>query len=145
MMIMKNKQQENRKFRLIGILAIILTSTFVFANTKNTKSFVSEQTNNFITDEDTTVFLFNKIDKKPKFPGGIEQLLKYLSENIKYPKTAKDAGIQGKVYISFVINKNGEVTDVKAIKGVSKELDEEAIRVISTMPNWSPGIQNGKK
>ena len=140
-MIMKNKQQENRKFKLIGILAIILTSTFVFANNE---SITTEQFNNLLAHKDS-VYNFTVLDKKPEFPGGMGKLMIYLVKNTKYPKAAKEVGIQGKVFVGFIINKRGKITHVKLIKSVSKELDEEAIRVISSMPKWAPGKQHGKK
>jgi protein TonB len=84
------------------------------------------------------------VEKKPEFPGGEKALLKYISENVKYPAIPKDNGIQGKVFVLFVIDKNGKVTNVEIGKGVDKYLDEEAIKVVANMPDWIPGKQMNK-
>ena len=144
MMMTKNNNKKWTSFRLMGILGIILASTFVFANTGKTGNFTSEQTNNFTAQKDS-VYIFNEIDVKPEFPGGMEKVMIYLAENTKYPENARKAGVQGKVYVSFVIDKNGKVIEAKIVKGVSKELDKEALRVISSMPDWSSGEKDGKK
>lgn len=80
----------------------------------------------------------------PQFPGGNEAMIKFIAENLIYPKTAMDKGEQGRVILSFVIDKRGKVGDVKLIRSVSPELDAEAIRVIQAMPDWIPGKQKGK-
>lgn len=90
------------------------------------------------------VFVANKIDKMPEYPGGIPALSAFLSENIKYPKSALEEGIYGCVYISFVVEKNGKISDVQVARSVHSSLDEEAARVVKMMPKWTPGIQNGK-
>ena len=84
------------------------------------------------------------VEKMPEFPGGSEALLDYLSSNIHYPKIAKLAGIEGRVIITFVVSPNGEVGDVKVVKGLGAGCDEESIRVIKAMPKWQPGYQKGE-
>lgn len=86
---------------------------------------------------------FVVVEEMPQFPGGNEAMQKYITENLKYPKTAIK-GEQGRVIVSFVINKRGKVGDVKLIRSVSPELDAEAVRVIQDMPDWIPGKQRGK-
>ena len=83
------------------------------------------------------------VEVMPEFKGGIEKMFEYLGKNIKYPNRARNAGIQGKVYVSFVVNKKGEIKDVKVLRGVNELIDAEAIRVVKGMPNWIPGIQSG--
>jgi protein TonB len=78
------------------------------------------------------------------FPGGASGLMKYISENVKYPEDAVKNGIHGKVYLSYIIEKNGQVSNVEVKRGVDKELDDEAIRVISSMPKWTPASNRGK-
>jgi TonB family protein len=97
-------------------------------------------------DEENTVYDRLVIEEQPQFPGGEAAMMKYLKENIEYPAVEKENGIQGKVFISFIIEKDGAVSNVTAVKGVSggPDLEKEAVRVISTMPNWMPGKQNGK-
>ena len=80
----------------------------------------------------------------PQFPGGPTGLIKYLSERLVYPKLAEKNGIQGRVITSFVVNKDGSITDVKVVKSVDSLLDKEAVRVVSLMPKWIPGTLNGK-
>lgn len=88
--------------------------------------------------------IFTIVEQMPSYPGGEEAMFKYLSKNINYPQMAADAGITGRVYITFVVEKNGEVTDVRVLKGIGGGCDEEAIRVIKQMPKWNPGKQRGK-
>jgi len=80
-----------------------------------------------------------------KMPSPNFNLSEYLSENIKYPQTAIEKNIQGKVIVKFVVNEDGHISNAEVIRGVSKELDAEALRVVSAMPDWNPGIQDGKK
>ncbi len=87
-------------------------------------------------------FLF--VEEMPEFPGGEKALLNYLTINVKYPVVAQENGIEGKVYVSFVIDENGRINNVALLRGVDKSLDNEAIRVISSMPKWKPGKQYGK-
>ncbi len=85
------------------------------------------------------------VDQEASFPGGTKALMEYLSINIKYPEAAINIAIQGKVYIQFVVQKTGAISDVQILRGVSKELDDEAKRVVQMMPNWIPAIQNNVK
>jgi len=93
-------------------------------------------------EEDAPVFFI--VEEMPEFPGGEAALHKYIAQSIKYPVIAQENGIQGRVYVSFVINQKGEVTDIKIARGVDPALDKEAMRVISKMPKWKPGKQRGK-
>ena len=90
--------------------------------------------------------IYDFVDEPADFPGGRAALLKYLSENIRYPQVAQEMGIQGKCYIQFVVSENGFISNVKVKKGVTdcKECDDEAVRVVKSMPKWSPGKNNGK-
>jgi periplasmic protein TonB len=96
------------------------------------------------TEEVVEEEIFTIVEDMPSFPGGEEALFKYLGQNIKYPQLAKEAGITGKVYVNFVVDKDGNVTDVKVLRGIGGGCDEEAIRVVKNMPKWSPGKQRGK-
>ena len=81
----------------------------------------------------------------PEFPGGEGALFQYLAKNLKYTHAAKEIGIQGRLLLSFVVWKDGTIRDIKVERGLGAGLDEEAIRVVRSMPNWIPGIQDGKK
>lgn len=87
----------------------------------------------------------NFVEKMPQFPGGAEAYYKFLQKNIAYPEKALSLGIQGRVYLKFVIEKDGSITDAIIVKGIGFGLDEEALRVIEKMPKWTPGVQNGRK
>lgn len=89
---------------------------------------------------DTEVFIV--VEDMPSFPGGNVQ--KWIAKNVKYPILAMENGIQGKVFIQFVIEKDGSITDVKVLRGVDSSLDKEAARVVKSMPKWKPGKQRGK-
>jgi protein TonB len=93
-------------------------------------------------EEDAPVFFI--VEEMPEFPGGEAALHQYIAKSIKYPVIAQENGIQGRVYVSFVINAKGEVTNIKIARGVDPALDKEAIRVIQNMPKWKPGKQRGK-
>jgi len=91
------------------------------------------------------VFNFYVLEDKPEFPGGGEAaLLQWIAKNTEYPEIAKENQIQGRVFVGFVIGKDGSVTDVKILRGVDPYLDKEAKRVVEAMPNWKPGKQRGK-
>ena len=81
----------------------------------------------------------------PEFPGGMAALMKYLGANIKYPTISQEMGSMGRVIVQFVVDKDGTITNPTVARGVDAYLDKEAIRVISSMPKWKPGVQNGKK
>ncbi len=88
--------------------------------------------------------VYHYVDVMPEFPGGNESMMKYIQENLVYPPMAIENNVQGKVICGFVVNTLGEVENVRVLRGVSKECDQEAIRVIRKMPKWKPGKLNGK-
>lgn len=88
--------------------------------------------------------VFTVVEKMPSFPGGDAELLKYIATNIKYPKESLDNGEQGRVICSFIVGRDGSVNNPEVLRGVTPLLNEEAVRVINTMPRWNPGMQRGK-
>ena len=88
--------------------------------------------------------VFDVVEEMPQYPGGPQELFKFLSENVQYPAEAEKAGIQGRVILTFVVEKDGSISKPTVVKSVDPLLDAEAVRVISAMPNWIPGKQNGK-
>ena len=92
-------------------------------------------------EEETKVF--DIVEQMPQFPGGNAALFEYLSKHIKYPVIAEENGIQGRVIVTFVVERDGSITDVKVVKSVDPSLDKEAQRVVKSMPRWIPGKQNG--
>lgn len=87
--------------------------------------------------------VFDVVEQMPSFPGGPSALMQYLSNNVKYPVVAQENGVQGRVVVSFVVERDGSITDVKVVRSVDPSLDREASRVVSSMPKWIPGKQNG--
>ena len=88
--------------------------------------------------------VFDVVEQMPSFPGGMAALMAYLQKSIKYPPVAEENGIQGRVVCTFVVERDGSVTDVRVAKSVDPSLDKEAVRVVSAMPRWIPGKQNGQ-
>lgn len=88
--------------------------------------------------------IFAVVEKMPQYPGGEEARIKFMVENIKYPANAREKGVQGTVFISFVVEKDGTITNVKTLRGIGGGCDEEATRVVSMMPPWKPGVQKGQ-
>jgi TonB family protein len=117
---------------LIGVLTIGASSFTL----KETSSPIE------ITNSDP---VYDSVDVMPEFKGGMQELFAFMGNNIKYPKQSAKDGIEGKVMVEFIVTKNGEVKDAKVLKGVNDEIDAESIRVINAMPNWTPGVKDGKK
>jgi periplasmic protein TonB len=92
--------------------------------------------------KDTTVYTV--VESMPQYPGGDDAMMKYLAINITYPQVAKDKGIQGTVWCTFVVEKDGSVNNVKILRGIGYGCDEEVIRVVKAMPKWKPGEKGGK-
>lgn len=88
--------------------------------------------------------VFDVVEQMPSFPGGPSALMQYLSSNIKYPVVAQENGVQGRVVVSFVVERDGSITDVQVARSVDPSLDREAQRVVRNMPRWIPGKQNGQ-
>lgn len=87
--------------------------------------------------------IFTVVEQMPMYPGGDAALMGYLRDNIKYPTVAAENGVQGRVVVGFVVERDGSITDVKILRGVDPSLDREAMRVVKSMPRWNPGKQNG--
>ena len=88
--------------------------------------------------------VYDVVDQMPQFPGGFEKLKKFIEENRRYPKSLQARGIQGRVVVTFVVEKTGKISHAKVVRGVDPALDKEALRVIRKMPQWIPGKMCGK-
>jgi TonB family protein len=145
LMMSKSKNKQTGRISLTFLLAIVFTFglTFMF----NNQGF-SQETNKSKPAKEKSAeadeAVFETVEQVPEYTGGQDALINFLVKNVEYPKVAIESGIQGTVYVSFVVEKDGSVTDVKVKRGVSAELDAEAVRVISLMPNWNPGMNGGK-
>ena len=97
-----------------------------------------------VVEPDNQNGVFNLVERMPEFPGGQEAMVEYLSKNIKYPEAAVSAGIQGAVYVSFTVDADGAIRDAEVMRGIGGGCDEEALRVVNSMPLWEPGMQRGE-
>ena len=88
--------------------------------------------------------IFQIVEEMPSYPGGEQKLMEYVAKNIKYPQIARETGIQGRVFVGFVVEPDGSVSNVKVLRGIGGGCDEEAVRVVKSMPKWKPGKQRGK-
>lgn len=88
--------------------------------------------------------IFEVVEQNPMFPGGEKALMQYLQKNLKYPASAQENNIQGRVMVQFVVNKDGSIVEPKVLRSVDPALDKEAMRVVTSMPKWTPGKQRGK-
>lgn len=95
-------------------------------------------------EEESVDEVFTIVEDQPEFPGGMQAFFKYVSDNMVYPAQARRMGIEGRVYVQFVVDKDGKVTEVKAVKGIGAGCDEEAERVLSEAPSFKPGKQRGR-
>jgi len=158
--------KDNKKYSLVRyVSAFVLPIAMIFAisacnNASTNKDKVEEivdindvESVSASSDKKVTIIkkteqedqVFMRVEEMPEFKGGMKQLFSYLSKNTKYPQEALSKNIQGRVIVGFVVNKDGSVSDVKVLRPVNKYLDAEAIRVVSSMPNWKPGKQEDKK
>ena len=88
--------------------------------------------------------IFQIVEEMPSYPGGDAKLMEFVAKNIKYPQIARETGIQGRVFVGFVVEPDGSVSNVKVLRGIGGGCDEEAMRVVKSMPKWKPGKQRGK-
>lgn len=95
-------------------------------------------------EEEDEQVIFQVVENDPEFPGGIEALMKFLQQNIKYPQLARENNITGKVYVTFVVERDGSVTGVRVLRDIGGGCGQEAVRVVKSMPKWTPGKQRGK-
>jgi TonB family protein len=102
------------------------------------------ETNQNSINTDSTNMVFSKVDQLPVYPGGIKAFSELLGANLKYPVKAKENNIQGRVFITFIVEKDGSLSSLKVVRGIGSGCDEEAVRVLALSPKWSPGLQNGK-
>jgi protein TonB len=89
--------------------------------------------------------IFQVVEEQPEFPGGMGECMKWLAKNMKYPQIAQENGVQGRVIVQFVVNRDGSIVDAVVARGVDPQLDKEALRVVGQMPKWKPGKQRGKE
>ena len=97
-----------------------------------------------VEEEVSETEIFQIVEEMPSFPGGEGKLMEYVAKNIKYPQIARETGIQGRVFVGFVVEPDGSISNVKLLRGIGGGCDEEAIRVVKSLPRWKPGKNQGK-
>lgn len=107
------------------------------------ESVVEEIVMDVAPEEEEVEEIFTIVEEMPSFPGGVSAFHEYLRRNLKYSAAARKMGVEGKVFVQFVVDKEGKISDVKAIRGIGAGLDEEAVRVVKNSPAWIPGRQRG--
>ncbi len=125
-----------RAIRVAVLLSVVMTSISAIASNRGAYGLARDS----VGGDD----IFVDYEQQPQFPGGETALLKYLQENIKYPPKALKDSIQGRVVVQFVVDKAGSVGEVKVVRSVNKDLDDEAVRIVKTLPKFYPGRQNGQ-
>ena len=127
--------------RPVGLILLAMFVAYIICNVMAMKNAPAPEEE----EEPEEQTIFEVVEQMPEFPnGGMAGLMQYLSKNIKYPTIAQENGTQGRVTVQFVVNRDGSIVDAKVLRGVDPYLDKEAIRVISSMPKWKPGMQRGK-
>jgi len=126
---------------LLGMMmGLCILSVFAFKNVELTQSDTSKDKSDKVRGK-----IFEQVEQMPEYPGGELEMRKFLANSVKYPVEAQQKGIQGKVFVSFVVDKKGSVKDVKIARGADPLLDAEALRVVNSFPQWIPGKEKGKK
>ena len=131
-MITKTKNANGLWWRLLATLSVLAILLLVNTN-------AMAQNKKAANDK-----VLEKAEVMPEFPGGEQAMMKFVADNVQYPQEARDKEISGRVLVSFVIEKDGSIADVKVVKGIGGGCDEEAVRVVKAMPKWKPGKDKGK-
>jgi TonB family protein len=129
--------------------ALLCLSTLAFSHTNHTRKhpvFISGTHFSSKTVQDTVIDnrIFNAVEIAPSFPGGMQAFNKFIAQNIQYPELAKQNNVSGRVFIQFIVEKDGSLSDLKILRDPGSGLGDEAMRVIKSSPKWKPGMQNGK-
>lgn len=145
-MMSKVKSSMAGKLKILLAIPFLVALFWLFSCDKIVKTQDEKKSNEVITSADKNAkdSVYTKVEVLPEFKGGYDNLIKFLVNNVKYPANAKEKGIQGKVYIEFTIDENGKVINPNIGRGVNPELDAEALRVVSLLPDWIPGKDKGK-
>lgn len=123
---------------LLIVVCLFASVSCVFAQTDNSEEFA-------VIEEASGEDPFVVVEKMPEFVGGKAKLGKFIKANLKYPDEARKAGVSGKVFLNFTVTADGSITDIHIMRGLGHGCEEEAIRLVKSMPKWKPGMQSGKK
>ncbi len=144
----KNKLQKRKQTRkaaiIAGISLWIIGSFTVYGSPVSEPKTEKQDTTTAIANAEKEFATNDFVENPPSYPGGEKACMDFFRKNLKYPKKAQKLGIQGTVFISFVVEKDGKLSDVKVVRGIGGGCDEEALRVVKKMPKWNPGKQKGE-
>ena len=140
-MMTMNKSSRWNRLRALAVVPVIALALLAFANQKTETAKLV-----VVADQQAEVSqdVYKSVEQMPQFPGGEAALMKYLMQNIQYPVNAAKNDIEGRVIVQFVIEKDGQIGEVKVVSSVDPELDAEAVRVVKALPKFTPGRQDGK-
>jgi len=147
--IVRGSPSRKSKTWLIVLLLLLVGGIGIGYYLNNTEEITEPATEeavselNVIEDPDDEIYVI--VEELPSFPGGEEAMREFLRQNLRYPAIAQEIGIQGKVFVRFVVKKDGSISNASIVRGVHTSLDNEALRVIRSMPNWEPGEHKGQK
>ncbi len=143
--IMMNKKRTRTAGRIkYALFAPLAAALLLASNISCTSTETQEANTKAIESRAVEGEVFQVVEEMPEFPGGMAECMKWLAQNIKYPAEAQEKGIQGRVIVQMVVEKDGTITHAKVVRGIDPLLDAEALRVVSNMPKWKPGKQNGE-
>lgn len=141
---MKSQQKSIKislgKILLGMVVGVFILSVVAFKNVELTQSDTSKDKSEKVRGK-----VYEQVEQMPEYPGGEPEMRQFLINSVKYPAQAQEKGIQGKVFVSFVVDKKGSVKNVKIARGADPLLDAEALRVVNSFPQWIPGKEKGKK
>ena len=102
-----------------------------------------DKVDEYLAERKDTTNVYDVVEEMPGFPGGTQKLIKFIEENMQYPKKCAEKGIYGRVIVAFVVERSGQLSNIRVVKSVHRALDKEALRIVKLMPRWIPGEQNG--
>ena len=158
--LLEQQAAEQRQEKLLGyakvaLAAVTLVSAVIFLRNSTVLEFLlvpvvafvflascQDQVKSSVQPPDNTIYTV--VDEQPTYVGGLDALMAYLQKEMKYPETAFTERVEGKVFVSFIVTKEGSVVSPAVVKGVREDMDKEALRVISGLPKWNPGRQKGR-
>ena len=143
-MMKRNSTNPWQSLRALALLPVGALALMAFAHPSVNNLETTTTIQVVVTDTLQSGKTYDVVEQMPEFPGGIQAMINWMGENMSYPQSCIDQNIEGRVVVSFIVDKTGQVRDAVVVKSVAPELDAEALRVVSSMPNWTPGMQDGK-
>ena len=142
-MMTTRKSSGWQRLKLLAVLPVAAMAVMAFAHPKVEKVTRQMEAADTVVNTPDPKY-FDVVEQMPEFPGGTAELMKFLSMNVRYPKEALEQRVQGRVIVSFIVERDGSVSDTKVVRSIHPQLDAEALRVVGTMPKWKAGMQNGE-